>query len=52
MQLKFGALPQPFIQRIHSIQEVAQLDTFLRRVITTIRLEEMGFEDGAGARRE
>jgi len=46
MQLKFGMLPQPMIQNIQSIQEIDQLNTFLRRVITTSRLEEMGIKDG------
>ncbi|MBI1922887.1 hypothetical protein HYR99_01415 [Candidatus Poribacteria bacterium] len=46
MQLKFGTLPQPMIQSIQSIQEIDQLNTFLRRVITTSRLEEMGIKDG------
>ena len=46
MQLKFGILPEPMIQNIQSIQELDRLNTFLRRVITTSRLEEMGIEDG------
>ena len=46
MQLKFGMLPHPMIQNIQSIQELDRLNTFLRRVITTSRLEEMGIEDG------
>ena len=46
MQLRFGALPQPLIESIQSTQEIDQLDTFLRRVITTNRLEDMGIENG------
>jgi hypothetical protein len=46
IQLKFGTLPQPMIQSIQSTQGIDQLNTFLRRVITTSRLEEMGIKDG------
>lgn len=52
MQIRFGTLPQLIIQRIQSMQEIGQLDTFLRRVITTTRLEEMGILDGSGPGRE
>ncbi|MBI1930149.1 hypothetical protein HYR99_38600 [Candidatus Poribacteria bacterium] len=50
MQLRFGTLPQLIIQRIQSIQEIEQLNTFLRRVITATRLEGMGIENGSGTR--
>jgi hypothetical protein len=46
MQLKFGVLPQAIVERVQSITEVDQLQTFLRRVITTDRLEEMGLGNG------
>jgi uncharacterized phage protein gp47/JayE len=46
MQLKFGALPQAIVERVQSITEIEQLQTFLRRVITTNRLEEMGLGNG------
>ena len=52
MQLKFGALPHPIIERVQSIQEIEPLNAFLRRVITTTRLEEMGIENGFGTRAE
>jgi uncharacterized phage protein gp47/JayE len=46
MQLKFGVLPQAVVERVQSITEIEQLQTFLRRVITTNRLEEMGLGNG------
>jgi len=52
MQLRFGPLPQSLMQRIQSIQEIDQLNVFLRRVITTTRLEEMGIQDGSGPKQE
>jgi hypothetical protein len=46
MQLKFGAVPQAIVERVQSITEATQLDTFLSRVITTNRLDEMRLGNG------
>ena len=52
MQLKFGALPPSIRERIQSMQAIDQLDTFLRRVLTANRLEQMGLTDGFGRKPE
>jgi transposase-like protein len=48
MELKFGALPEPIVERIQSTNEIDELNTFLRRIITANRLEEMQISNGAG----